>query len=79
MTTFMLCHIENGHTYPLPQFDDTHNRAEAVYDLMTVLDRLICETALQDDHNLTVTPMAVHVVAPDDEYTIAVVEIPWVD
>ncbi len=77
MTTFMLCHIENGAVYPLPHFDDTTQRDEAVYDLMTVLDRLIQDTALQDDHNLTISSMAVHITGCDDEYSIAVVEIPW--
>ncbi len=63
--------------YPLPHFDDTNNRDAATYDLMTWLDGVLRDTNLQDDHNLTVGSGAIWVVAPDAEYSIAIVEIPW--
>ncbi len=77
--TYMICHIEDGAVYPLPHFDDTFRRDYAVYDLMTLLDKMIRQTALQACHNLTISSTAIHIAAPDAEYSIAVVEIPWVN
>lgn len=77
MTSYMICHIEDGKTFPLEGYDDTTDPNAATYDLMVWLDGMLRDTRLQDDHNLTVTSGAVWVVAPDAEYSVVIVEIPW--
>jgi len=76
---YMICHVEGGAAYPLPQFDDTRNLAAARYDLLVWLDEAIAHTALDADCNLTITSDCVRVDACDGEWAVMVVELPFIE